>query len=137
MKKKKAIIGAFTPEAILKRKIRVHLRKLGFHKSPDGALLPPSSSKESIRALHFEQRKVGLKAHREFVQRALPTLQHHFAEGGEIDPEKVEPNLELIEAGSLAIAISFDWRVCLGQCRCPWGSAGACAISYGTRATRS
>jgi hypothetical protein len=71
MKKKPAIIGAFTPEAILKRKVRAHLRKLGFHKSPGGALLPPSTSKQSIRALHFEQRKAGLKAQREFVQLAL------------------------------------------------------------------
>jgi len=89
MKKKTAIIRAFTPDAILKRKIRAHLRKLGFRKSSDSALLPPSSSKESIRALHFEQRKAGLKAQRKFVQRAFPELQHHFAKGSEIDPENV------------------------------------------------
>jgi len=103
MKKKTAIIGAFTPEAILKRKIRAHLRKLGFRKSPDGALLPPSSSKESIRAPHFEQRKAGLKAQRRFVQRAYPALQHHFAKDSEIDPEKVEPALELIDAHTLSV----------------------------------
>lgn len=114
-KKKTAIIGAFTPEAVLKRKIRAHLRKLGFHKSADGALLPPSSSKESIRALHFEQRKAGLKAQREFVRRALPKLQHYFAEGDEIDPEQVEPVLELIEADSwqsdLFRFTSLSWSV--------------------------
>ncbi|SRR6266516_1952814 len=98
MGKKIAIIGVFTPEAILKRKIRAHLRKLGFHKSPAGTLLPPSSSKESIRALHFEQRKAALREQREFVRRAFPELQHHFAKGIDIDPEKVEPVLELIDA---------------------------------------
>ena len=114
-KKKTAIIGAFTPEAVLKRKIRAHLRKLGFHKSADGALLPPSSSKESVRALHFEQRKAGLKAQREFVRRELPKLQHHFAEGNEIDPEKVEAALELIEADTwqsdLFRLASLSWSV--------------------------
>ena len=68
MKKKTLIIGAFTPETVLKRKIRAHLRKLGFHKSADGALLPPSSSKDSVRALHFEQQ-------REFVRRAPVLVQ--------------------------------------------------------------
>jgi Domain of unknown function (DUF4338) len=37
---------------------------------------------------------------REFVRRVLPELQHHFAEGTDIDPQKVEPVLELIEAGT-------------------------------------
>jgi hypothetical protein len=115
MKKKTAVIGAFTPDAILKRKIRAHLRKLGFRKSTDGALLPPSSSKESVRALHFEQRKAGLKAQRKFVQRAFPELQHHFAKGSEIDPERVEPVLELIDAGTwqsdLFRLASLSWSV--------------------------
>jgi len=115
VRKKTIIAGPFTPEAILKRKIRTHLRKLGFRKSPDGSLLPPSVSKESVRALHFEQRKAGLKAQREFVQRAFPELQHHFAKGSEIDPEKVEPVLELIDAGTwqsdLFRLASLSWSV--------------------------
>jgi hypothetical protein len=37
MKKKTPIVAAFTQEAILKRKVRAHLRKLGFDKSDDGA----------------------------------------------------------------------------------------------------
>jgi hypothetical protein len=56
-KKKQAVISAFTLEANLKRKVRSHLRKLGFTRSPDGALKPPSLAKEGIRALHQEQRR--------------------------------------------------------------------------------
>lgn len=115
MKKKTAVVAAFTPEAILKRKIRAHLRKLGFHKSPDGALLPPSPSKESVRALHLDQRKTGLKAQREFVRRAYAKLKHHFAEGNEVDPEMIVPALELIEAGTwqsdLFRLASLSWSV--------------------------
>jgi hypothetical protein len=98
VKKKTTVVAAFTPEAILKRKIRAHLRKLGFNKARNGALLPPSSSKAAVRALHFEQRKAGLKAQRAFIKSAFPELKHHFAEGHEIDPAKVSPTLELIEA---------------------------------------
>ena len=58
-KRKTPVISAFTLEANLKRKIRAHLRKLGFEKAPGGALKPPSSSKESIRTLHQEQRRCG------------------------------------------------------------------------------
>ena len=57
MKKRSVVVSAFTLEARLKRRIREHLRKLGFERGPGGALAPPSSSKESIRALHFEQRR--------------------------------------------------------------------------------
>ena len=65
----------------------------------------------------------------EFVQRAYPALQYHFAKGSEIDPEKVEPALEFNRRAYPAIRISFGWRAYLGQCRCLRVSAGACGIS--------
>jgi hypothetical protein len=115
VKSKSAVVAAFTPEAVLKRKIRAHLRKLGFEKGPRGALVPPSTSKESVRALHNEQRKAGLRSERAFVKRALADLQHHFAEGSEVDPSKVEPSLELIGAGTwqseLFRLASLSWSV--------------------------
>lgn len=115
MKKKLPVIAAFTPEAVLKRKVRSHLRKIGFSKSSDGSLLPPSSSKETIRELHSDQRTAILKTHREFVKEAYPKLKHHFAEGKEIDPDKVAPELELVEAGTwqsnLFRLASLSWSV--------------------------
>ena len=115
MKRKSAVVAAFTPEAILKRKIRAHLRKLGFHKGPGGTLVPPSKSKESVRALHYEQRRAGLKKQRAFVQCVLPELQHYFAEGSEVDVSRVEPVLELIKANTwqsdLFRLASLSWSV--------------------------
>lgn len=115
MKRKSAVVAAITPEAILKRKIRAHLRKLGFHKGPGGALVPPSTSKESVRALHYEQRRAGLKQQRAFVQRMLPKLENYFAEGSEVDPTRVEPVLELIKAhtwqSDLFRLASLSWSV--------------------------
>ena len=115
MKKRAVVISAFTPEARLKRRIREHLRKLGFEHGPDGTLTPPPSSKESIRALHFEQRRDGLKDHRTFVKSALPKLVTHFANGSEVDPEKVQPRLELVRADTwqsdLFRLASLSWSV--------------------------
>jgi hypothetical protein len=98
VQKKSVVISAFTPEARLKRKIRAHLRKLGFVHAPDGSLSPQSSSKESIRTIHLEHRRDRLKSHKRFVQEVLPKLETCFANGSEIEPEKIQPRLELIEA---------------------------------------
>jgi hypothetical protein len=115
MKKKFVVVSAFTPEANLKRKIRTHLRKLGFERTQGGALKPPSSSKETVRALHQEQRKAILKEQRHFLTQALPVLAKHFANGDEINPAKVTPRLELIEAGTwqseLFRLASLTWSV--------------------------
>lgn len=115
MKRKFVVVSAFTPEANLKRKVRTHLRKLGFERTQDGALKPPSSSKETVRALHQEQRKAILKEQRHFLTQALPVLAKHFANGDEINPAKVSPRLELIEAGTwqseLFRLASLTWSV--------------------------
>jgi hypothetical protein len=115
MKSKSSVVAAFTPEAVLKRKIRAHLRKLGFDKSSDGSLCPPSSSKDTIRALHSDQRKAGLKAHRAFIKDAFPRLKKYLAEGKDIDPAKITPELELISAGTwqseLFRLASLSWSV--------------------------
>jgi hypothetical protein len=115
VKKKTAVVAPFTPEAILKRKIRGHLRKLGFKKAADGALQPPSSSKEGVRSLHAEQRRTLLRAERSFVQRAYPRLKSYFAEGHEVDPARVSPGLELVTQGTwqseLFRLASLSWSV--------------------------
>jgi hypothetical protein len=115
LKKKSVVISAFSPEATLKRKVRTHLRKLGFRRAQDGALTPPSSSKETVRALHHEQRKAILKEQRQFLSEALPSLTKHFANGDEIDPAKVAPRLELIDKetwqSDLFRLASLTWSV--------------------------
>jgi hypothetical protein len=115
VKKKPVVIAAFTPEARLKRRIRAHLRKLGFNHGPDGALVAPLSSKANIRALHLEQRRDGLRAEKQFIQSVLPDLEIYFANGSEVDPGSVRPRLELIEAGTwqsdLFRLASLSWSV--------------------------
>ena len=59
-KKKRAVVSVLTLEANLKRKVRSHLRRLGFATANEGAIKPPSLAKEGIRAPHQEQRRSGL-----------------------------------------------------------------------------
>jgi hypothetical protein len=115
VKEKSVVISALTLEARLKKRIRQHFRKLGFDHGPDGALIAPSSSKENIRALHSEQRRQGLKAHKKFVRAVLPEIEGYFANGSEVDPEKIRPRLELIKVGTwqsnLFRLASLSWSV--------------------------
>jgi Domain of unknown function (DUF4338) len=113
--RKAAVVSAFSPEANLKRKIRIHLRKLGFTRGAEGSLVSPASSKDSIRILHLEQRKARLKQQRAFVQSTLPRLLHCFADGSEVVPDAITPRLELIKAhtwqSDLFRLASLSWSV--------------------------
>lgn len=114
-KKRNVVVSAFSPEANLKRKVRTHLRKLGFERTTTGALRPPSSSKDTVRALHQEQRKAILKAHRTFLSEKLEILSTYFANGDEVDPSQISPRLELVSAGTwqsdLFRLASLTWSV--------------------------
>lgn len=94
------IIPALSAEATLKRRVRSHLRTLGFSKDAFGHLVPPVSSKESIRALHRVQRRERLRIQREFIKDHLKSLRRYFASGAEIEPSRVAPCLELVESGT-------------------------------------
>jgi hypothetical protein len=92
------VIPVFSPEAILKRRVRAHLRTLGFTKDASGHLVAPNSSKESVRALHRVQRSERIRSQKEFIKNQLKALREHFAAGSDIDPTRITPRLELIDA---------------------------------------
>lgn len=102
-------------EAILKKKIRRHLRKLGFQKSTQGSLEVKGSGKEVIRVLHGSQRHDRLNANREFLVRRTATLIKHFALGREVEPANIAPFLERIFSNTwqseLFRLASLTWSV--------------------------
>lgn len=102
-------------EAILKKKIRRHLRTLGFQKSAQGFLEVKGSDKEVIRVLHGSQRHDRLETHREFLARRTPTLIKHFALGREVEPANISPHLERIFSNTwqsdLFRLASLTWSV--------------------------
>lgn len=98
-KKGASIVAIATRQANLKRKLRRHLKFLGFKRSEkDGHLVLDGSGKDVIRALHLAQRNDKLKQNKEFIEEQWPELQKYFASGSDIDPAKIKPELELIEA---------------------------------------
>src|ERR1700722_13128562 len=92
-KKKGAVAKVFSPEALLKRRIRAHFKKLGFAKADDGSLIRPSTEKNDVRRVHSGQRAERLFSGESFLVRALPRTLPHFADGNEIDPAKIKLRL--------------------------------------------
>ena len=111
-----SIVVQLSPwEANLKKKIRGHLRELGFQKSADGSLKIKGSGKDVIRALHRSQRDDRREANSEFLAQRTPALIKHFATGREVEPAKISPFLERISAGTwqseLFRLASLTWSV--------------------------
>lgn len=90
------IIDLSAREARLKRLVRKHLRDLGFQRAPDGSLKPPSLDKESYRRFHRSQRADKLEANSRWLGQNQDSLIRWFADGRDIDPTAVSPELELI-----------------------------------------
>ncbi len=109
------VIDVSLQEASLKRKIRRHLKRIGFQKGSDGSLSISGNGKEVVRALHGHQRNARLEKNREFLINRAPRLLTYFASGAEIQPESITPVLEKIYAGTWQAEIfrlaSLTWSI--------------------------
>lgn len=92
------VIPIATREASLKRRLRRHLTKLGFHKNSDGMLEISGSGKDVIRSLHSSQRSDRLAQNKDFIKEHSADLLKHFATGCEVDPRKISPVLQRVRA---------------------------------------
>jgi uncharacterized protein DUF4338 len=95
---KKKVITISTREATLKKRLRSHLKSLGFTKNDEGLLVPPGSSKDVIRAIHSVQRDDRLAANDKFIADRFSNLIKYFASGHEILPAKISPILQLVSS---------------------------------------
>ncbi len=98
---KNKVIRIQTREASLKRRLRRHLKKLGFTKNAKGFLEISGSGKEVIRSLHSSQRSDRLAQSRAFIKENSADLIKHFASGREIDPLKIQPVLQRVRSGTV------------------------------------
>ncbi|MEX0730247.1 MAG: Druantia anti-phage system protein DruA [Aquisalimonadaceae bacterium] len=114
-KRSQSIISIASREANLKRKLRRHLRNIGFSKSSGGDLRIEGEGKEIVRALHRMQREGRLKENRDFISNKAPGLLRFFASGQDVDPQKISPVLERISSGTkhgdLFRLASLTWSV--------------------------
>lgn len=110
-----SVVPALTTEASLKRRIRAHLRELGFERNRDGDLVQPASTKASIREIHSAHRMDIQRKNSVFVDKWLPNLRSCFASGNELDPEKIDPRLVLVESNTWQAALfrvaSQSWSI--------------------------
>ncbi|MCY3737779.1 MAG: DUF4338 domain-containing protein [Gemmatimonadaceae bacterium] len=119
MKKRTRVLPALTPESSLKRRLRRHLRDLGFEKSEDGNLLPPASTKNSIRRAHAVHRADVLEKNAEFAAQRFPRLKIHLASGHEVQPTRIRPRLEVIRSDTwqsdLFRLATLSWSIPVSQ----------------------
>jgi hypothetical protein len=97
-KKRKAVIVVSTRVATLKKRLRSHLKSLGFHKADDGTFTAPGASKDVIRTIHSVQRDDRLAVNRDFISGHFSNLIKYFASGKDIDVARISPVLQRISS---------------------------------------
>ena len=85
----------------LKEAIHSHLLNLGFSKNGSGYFVDGVLTKQRIRDLHAAQRLDVLERRRPFVETHGFQLLEHFANGNQIDPTSIEPQLVQVTPDSL------------------------------------
>ena len=99
-KNRKIVITISTREATLKKRLRSHLRLLGFTKNDDGILTPPGSGKDVIRTIHSVQRDDRLAVNQHFLAERFSQLIKHFASGKEVEPTRITRVLQRVTSGT-------------------------------------
>ncbi len=84
----------------LRRAVRRRLISLGFRKTRDGYALPSELTKEQVRDLHRPSRRVLHSSDRGFLRDRSFALLRHFADGREINPRGVLPELVEVSPGT-------------------------------------
>jgi len=76
-----------------------HLTELGFVHSGGAFELLGPLTKERIRKLYEGARQAKAEKNRDFLGRYFKELADHFASGGDLDPSRISPVLEIVETG--------------------------------------
>jgi hypothetical protein len=90
------VVPALVPASQIKRKLREHLKELGFVRGSDGELVLPDDSKEHYRALHIQHWTQRLDSSVSLVNRCWPRFIRYFASGRDVRPERIKPHLEVV-----------------------------------------
>lgn len=114
-KNTQGLITVSLREASLKKKLRRHLKKLGFQKDENGNLVPPGTGKDAVRNIHALQREDRLEASRTFIEDKYSKLIPYFASGADVIPSRIRPVLQRISSdtweGDLFRLASLTWSV--------------------------
>lgn len=109
------VISLIAREAQLKRVVRRHLHDFGFHRDANGRLLPPSLDKDAYRRFHLGQREEKLASNLAWLEKREGSLLQWFANGEEIIPSAIRPELMLVKKDTLQSDLfriaSLYWQV--------------------------
>jgi hypothetical protein len=99
----------------IKRKLKLHLKTLGYERDKDGHLHLPTKNKDIFRHLHAAQRKARFKSERKLIEKRGNEFLEYFASGNEIVPENIRPKLERIGSGNKRAELfrfaTLLWRI--------------------------
>lgn len=84
----------------LRRAIQRQLRSLGFSRNGRGYAIAQHLSKEELRKLHCKNRHVVVSGDRTFLRDLTFSLLRHFADGREVNPGLIEPELVRVHPGT-------------------------------------
>ena len=105
--------------AYLKREIHDHLLNLGFSRNGSGYFVDGVLTKQRIRDLHAAQRLDVLEQRKPFVEAHGSELTEYFANGKEVDPTSIKPELVQVLPNSLESRLfrfaSLLWSVPVSQ----------------------
>lgn len=96
----------------LRRDIIAHLESIGLTQT---GIAFPQSDKTLIRAAHAKQRQQYVQRERSVLRRWLKILTPYLADGADIDPEKITPELVLVDSqdwtGALFRLATTFWSI--------------------------
>lgn len=102
-------------ETRLRRLVLEHLGQLGFCLESGGRLAPPSLDKVTYRSFHAVHRQEKLSKNAAWLSRCKPGLLKWFANGRDIDPALISPELEIVRRktwqSDLFRLASLYWRI--------------------------
>ncbi|MCL6430301.1 MAG: DUF4338 domain-containing protein [Anaerolineae bacterium] len=79
--------------AELRQLVLDRLREVGFVIKEDGTLWHPFGGKEGLRQMHRPASQLEIAARQNWLRRHLPQYLRFFANGNEVAPERIEPEL--------------------------------------------
>src|SRR2546426_3456386 len=89
----RAPVSSWITKHQLRRAVRRRLLSLGFRRTCDGYSLPSQLTKEQVRELHRPSRRALHSTDRGFLRDRSFALLRHFADGEEVNPSAVLPEL--------------------------------------------
>ena len=89
-----------TLERRIRFKLKQHFMALGFTFGEDGTLQLAGATKDAIRSVHEAQRIERLQENDQFLKSQAKQLIDSFADGVDVQPEAINPRLQLVEAGT-------------------------------------